>query len=415
MGFSNNKSSILAAIVAISLVILVVLFLNYDNLLKSQDDKVENNGDIEVSQPEKKVELTYEEMRSFVHDSTFFDNADDYTVEDLKTRISLEIVSIEKDMRVKIVDMMGELASGESFTVEVNERDIYKDIDRDGIIYIGNLKPGEYSVKLEAKEGYNVENTKTYITVKERLEYTAIDDISYLLLSENDVDAKVEDSEEKSAIVDGDKSQDINPKLSDEGYSFGIDVSKFQGNIDWQKVADAGVDFAIIRLGYRGSESGALVEDSFFLENINGASEAGIKVGLYFFTQAINEVEAVEEASVVLSLARRYDIEYPIFIDTESAGGNGRADGLDKATRTAVCDAFCKTIENDGYIPGIYASKNWYNDRIEYDDLKQYTIWLAQYTKEPTFDENYHIWQYTSKGKIDGISGNVDLNISFLK
>ena len=122
-------------------------------------------------------------------------------------------------------------------------------------------------------------------------------------------------------------------------------------------MASSGISFAIIRVGYRGASTGALIEDPYFKKNIAGATRAGIKVGVYFFTQAINEAEAVEEASMALSLVSGYNLSYPIFIDTESAS-NGRANGLDVGTRTAVVNAFCKTIANSGHRAGIYASKS---------------------------------------------------------
>lgn len=123
----------------------------------------------------------------------------------------------------------------------------------------------------------------------------------------------------------------------------------------------------IIRCGYRGSTTGALIEDPTFRTNIKGASGAGLKVGIYFFTQAVNEVEAVEEASMVLGLIKGYNISYPVFLDVESSGG--RADGIDASTRTAVCRAFCQTIQNSGYKSGIYANKTWLNERWMHRDF----------------------------------------------
>ena len=159
-----------------------------------------------------------------------------------------------------------------------------------------------------------------------------------------------------------------------------------------------------------------MVEDKYFRQNIEGALKAGVPVGLYFFTQAVTEVEAVEEASMVLALCKEYDITYPIFIDTEKAGENGRANELDKKTRTAVCQAFCETIRNGGYKAGIYASKNWYENKLNMDILPDdIYIWLAQYGDEVTYGGKYHMWQYTSSGRVLGIEGRVDLNLSFLE
>ncbi|MBO5093234.1 MAG: Ig-like domain-containing protein [Lachnospiraceae bacterium] len=193
----------------------------------------------------------------------------------------------------------------------------------------------------------------------------------------------------------------------------GIDVSKWNGTINWTAVKNSGVNYAIIRCGYRGSSTGALIQDPKFKANIQGAAAAGIKVGVYFFTQAVNEVEAVEEASMVLNLIKGHKLSYPVFIDVESSGG--RADKIDKNTRTAAVNAFCKTIQNGGYTAGIYANKTWFESKMNTASLSGYKIWLAQYAAAPTYKATrYDMWQYTSKGKINGISGNVDMNISYL-
>ena len=200
--------------------------------------------------------------------------------------------------------------------------------------------------------------------------------------------------------------------LSQSSGNRGIDVSKYQGNIDWGAVAASGINFAIIRVGYRGSVSGALVQDPNFKKNISGATKAGIKVGLYFFTQAVNEAEAVEEASMAMSLASGYKVTYPIFIDTESAS-SGRANGLSKSARTAVVKAFCQTVRNGGYKAGVYASKSWYANQLNASALNGYCIWVAQYNSSCTYSGKYDMWQYSSKGSVSGIKGNVDMNISY--
>ena len=193
----------------------------------------------------------------------------------------------------------------------------------------------------------------------------------------------------------------------------GIDVSKWNGNIDWKAVKNSGVSYVIIRCGYRGSTTGALIEDPKFKSNIQGAQNAGLKVGVYFFTQAVNEVEAVEEASMALSLIRGYNITYPVFLDVEAS--HGRGDTIDAATRTKVCRAFCQTIQNSGYKAGIYANKTWFTSYMDAPSLTGYKIWLAQYAATPTYTKTrYDMWQYSSKGSVAGIGGNVDMNISYM-
>ena len=194
--------------------------------------------------------------------------------------------------------------------------------------------------------------------------------------------------------------------------TLGIDVSKWNGTIDWNAVKNSGVSYVIIRCGYRGSSQGMLVEDKMFKTNIKGALDAGLKVGVYFFTQATDEIEAVEEASFVLDQIKNYKSSYPVFLDVEPSGGRG--DKIDKTARTAICKAFCETIQRSGYTAGIYANKTWLNEKLDAGSLSAYKIWLAQYAATPTYTGRYDLWQYTSTGKITGIKGNVDLNLSYL-
>ena len=208
-------------------------------------------------------------------------------------------------------------------------------------------------------------------------------------------------------------SFDSQGRMSSNSGTLGIDVSKWNGSIDWNAVKNSGVSYVIIRCGYRGSSTGALIVDPKFASNIKGAKAAGLKVGVYFFSQAVNEVEAVEEASMALNLVSGYGLDYPIFLDVEASGGRG--DAIDVGTRTAVCKAFCATIQNSGYTAGIYANKTWFTTKINAGSLTGYKIWLAQYASAPTYTATkYDMWQYTSKGSVSGISGSVDMNISYL-
>ena len=210
--------------------------------------------------------------------------------------------------------------------------------------------------------------------------------------------------------------QGISYTFSSEGVrsgTIGIDVSKYQTGINWTKVKNAGINFVMIRCGYRGYGSGVLVEDPMYRSHISGAKAAGLRVGVYFFSQAINEAEAVEEASMAVSLAKKYGINMPIAIDSEYAnGGRGRADGLSKSARTAVTKAFCDTVKSAGYTPMVYASKSWFNDHLNVSALSSYRIWVAHYSDKCGYTGTYHIWQNTDKGKVDGVPGYVDMNIS---
>lgn len=354
-------------------------------------------------------------LSAFLQDEYFFDRDTKETdrLYDETNRLSLIVTSVEKDLRVQIVDRENKPVEGESFYITLDGKDEYKDLDKDGVIYIGDLPAGEYEVALKPISGYRTPLSATDVRVKDKVEYVAIDDISLLIKTEAEIDAEAEDSAE--ANTDGDDTEIRQTSGVSKTGMLGIDVSKWQKEIDWDKVKNEGVDFAIIRCGYRGSVTGSLVEDPYFEQNIRGARAAGIKVGVYFFTQAVNEVEAVEEASMVISLVRDYELQYPVFIDTEGAGGNGRADSLNVEERTAVCEAFCTTVKNAGLEAGVYASRNWYNNKLTASTLESYAIWLAEYRSVPLYQGYYQMWQYTSKGKINGINGNVDLNVSYRK
>lgn len=210
--------------------------------------------------------------------------------------------------------------------------------------------------------------------------------------------------------------QGIQYTFSSEGVrsgTIGIDVSKYQSSVNWTKVKNAGINFVMIRCGYRGYGSGVLVQDPKFASHITGAKAAGLRVGVYFFSQAITEAEAVEEASMAVKLARQYGINMPIAIDSEyAAGGRGRADGLSKSERTKITVAFCNTVANSGYKPMVYASKSWFGSKLDVSQFGSYRIWVAHYAEKCGYSGRYDIWQNTSKGSVDGISGNVDMNIS---
>lgn len=192
-----------------------------------------------------------------------------------------------------------------------------------------------------------------------------------------------------------------------------IDVSQYNGVVNWSKV-DA--DEVYIRVGYRGYSAGTIKQDSKFLTNIKGAIAAGIKVGLYFMSQAINTAEAIEEANYVADQIKNYEVTLPIFYDSELSGEknyNGRADKLTKAQRTANCVAFCKRMVQLGYMAGTYASTSWFKSNLDVNQLLDYKIWVAQYSGSCTATHRKDMWQYTSNGRISGISGNVDISHSY--
>jgi len=193
----------------------------------------------------------------------------------------------------------------------------------------------------------------------------------------------------------------------------GIDVSEYQGEIDWNLVKSEGIDFVFVRLGYRGyGESGSLNIDSKFEENISGALEAGLEVGVYFFSQAVSEEEAVEEAVFILEHIEFYDISYPIAYDLEFIeNSRARTDGLTKNQLTANCSSFCRKIENYGYAPLIYTDMLREASILDLKALSDYAIWYSDYEDIPQTPYQFEFWQFTEKGRVNGISGYVDINI----
>lgn len=198
-----------------------------------------------------------------------------------------------------------------------------------------------------------------------------------------------------------------------EQWNTGVDVSSHQGEIDWEKAAADGIQFAIIRLGYRGYTEGEISLDDYFLRNMEGAQEAGIDLGVYFFSQALNEAEAIEEAEFVLNWVEGYELDYPIYFDWEDIQAQARTDEMDMLTLTGCADAFCRTIEEAGYRAGIYFNQRFGYEELNLLSLRKYQFWLAEYNPAPTFSYDFEVWQYSCEGSVDGIDTVVDLNMSF--
>ncbi|MCR5650145.1 MAG: glycoside hydrolase family 25 protein [Lachnospiraceae bacterium] len=321
----------------------------------------------------------------------------------------LLLSSVEGDMLIRILDGQGSAASGRCWEADVKDenggQEIYRDEDEDGSIYVEKVKPGEYEVSVGGAG-------TSSITVRNNVKLTAVNDIRKLMVDESMIDASKEDTAVNEEAGQENTVAD-NSDYDLAGGSIGIDVSKYQKEIDWRRVKAAGIDYAIIRAGYRGSSTGVLVKDPFFDRNIAGAKEAGIKIGVYFFTQAVNTAEAAEEAMAVASLVGADELSLPVYLDVESSGSiGGRADGLDVTSRTEIIKTFCETLNSMGYRAGVYANKNWLTKKIDTSELEKFDIWLAQYrVSRPDYAGRYSIWQYTSKGSVDGIEGFVDMDL----
>lgn len=218
------------------------------------------------------------------------------------------------------------------------------------------------------------------------------------------------------------KNYTHNSRFNSKEIKHAVDVSKYNGSINWNKVKADGIEYAMIRVGYRSYGSDPkLCEDPNFRQNIEGAINAGLKVGVYFYSQAITRAEANAEADFVVSLIRKYNITLPVAIDYEYASNGSGLTGrlynanLSKKDATNVCKGFCSSVKAEGYAPMIYANKSMLMNHLNADELSsRYMIWLSNYTTETNYSGEYSAWQYSSKGSVDGISGNVDCNFWYV-
>ncbi len=207
------------------------------------------------------------------------------------------------------------------------------------------------------------------------------------------------------------------PSYSGQGLTMrrGIDVSDHQEEIDWQAVADYGIEFAIIRCGYRSYQDGEMHEDARFQQNIQGALDAGLDVGIYFFSQATNVLEAAEEALFTVRLIQEYDVTLPVFFDWENIAVEARTDGLDGETLTACCLEFCELIRAAGYEPGMYSYLHLAYYIYQLDKLSGITFWMGDPGTKPIFYFDHRFWQYSYVARVPGIDVDVDLDAMYIR
>lgn len=197
--------------------------------------------------------------------------------------------------------------------------------------------------------------------------------------------------------------------------STGIDVSSHNQSIDWSSVKQDGIDFAMIRIGYRGAQEGILYEDEYFNFNIQSAIKNKIKVGAYFFSSAVSDDEIDQEVNLVLRKVKNYKIDMPIVFDMEEFEQGGRIDDLTTEQKTNLALRFCEKIKEAGYTPMIYGNLTWLYQNYDFDKISKYSIWLASYSSTCPMEDKFDMWQYSNKGQVDGINGDVDINIYLQK
>ena len=290
--------------------------------------------------------------------------------------------------------------------------------EKDGTLYLSGLEPGLYTVRLLTAE--NIVASPAPISVPARAAEPP--SISSYDSGWREADGKVYYVNSRGAALTGMHLIDGKLHYFDQygvkAAKLGIDVSYHNKGINWPAVKAQGIDFAILRVGYRGYGTGLLWEDKRFVQYLKGAKAAGLDVGVYFYSSAMNPAEAVQEASFVIGLLGGAKLDYPVYFDTELSEDvpPGRHDYLSKSVRQQVIPAFCETIRAAGYMPGVYSNLNFLNNHIPYSSYGPYTTWLASYTRDsrlPSFSRPYDMWQFTASGSVNGIRGVADMNVIF--
>ena len=338
-----------------------------------------------------------------------------------------------------VVDSVNALVSGSTLTS--NQLDIWNlpDTGRKDDAIVDNGKNGTVTNQttgktvIEGSKSQDSENTaealtqgKTEVydmTKKESMQDSdEMDDGKHTLVTYQDGSTEWVEINDKLAANSYDTAKFVyqNPQMKyyvngKQASWFGVDISSKQGIVDFEKLKKAGVDFVMIKVGGRGYSSGNIVLDSSYKDYMNGAKNAGLGIGVYFYSQAVDKDEACEEAETLLELIKDYPVKYPVVFDMESVEGDmARTDALDVSTRTELARIFLKTIKAEGYTPMLYGDKEWLVTKLDLEKLQDYDVWLSQEADTPDYPYEYTMWQYNKSGTVSGISGTAGLNISLV-
>lgn len=421
-----KKRAVALCTLGILLLITIVLYINMSDGGKRKSGKTDKSEVAQDTGNDQSDELLADSLRDFLEDDDFFDEEKEKPIlldSQNAVRVTLSLNSVYKDIRVQILNSNKEIVSGEEFEVIVtspkdkNLNTVYTDKDANGILVISDLTPGDYEVRLNEKKGYRMPAAPISIRVTDVIAFEYINDIHLFMRQEKDINKMAEDAGNLYIGGDADDTKSLELMKPDDGEKIGIDVSSLNGEIDFTKVQAAGIEFVLIRCGYRGMTTGNLIEDECFRQNIEDALKVGLKVGVYVESQAVTELEAVEEASMAVKLCREYAVTYPIFIEQHSSfgedGKQSRADGLDVATRTSLAAAFCETVENSGYRTGIMATPTWLLDEVKMSALNKYYTYLAEYREKPTYEGSYVFRRYTDEAWVNGVNGRCNAVIGY--
>lgn len=316
--------------------------------------------------------------------------------------VSLRAVSNGEDMYITVCDSFGNAVTGVRFLLSLTTPDgdeILCSTYDDGSCYLVELAPGNYVISLISED--NLINCEDIICSVPSVTHEGTS-LSALAPGLNRVDGKL-----YYQTSDGRTAKEI-----------GIDISCFNTSVNWETLRLEGVDFVILRIGGRGWGSGRIYIDKLFREYFESAYYADFKLGVYFYSTAVNTREAVEEAEFVLSTLAGAPLDLPVYFDTEYSGDypNGRADTLTPAERESIINAFCSVIRQHGYEAGVYSGVYFVEHELSKALTASSSLWIANYTRNsvsPNVPYRYDLWQYTESGKINGVRGNVDINVRF--
>lgn len=317
-------------------------------------------------------------------------------------QVYLSAYSAGEDMLISVCDAAGTPILGERFSLMLitdTGDEIICSTYADGSCYLVELTPGIYTVYMEEKEGYISPEPVTCVVSSITHQVPTLEQ---LMPGLNEVDGRLYYLNELGVMAT----------------SIGLDLSCYNGRIEWDMLREQGLDYVILRVGGRGWGSGTVYEDTLFREYFSAAKEAGLNVGVYFYSTATDVKEAIEEAEFVIEKLDGASLEMPVFLDVEYSGRYpyGRADSLNRMQRAEIINVFSATLRNCGYETGVYSGVYYLNRELHRSSLARQTVWIANYTANnalPRVNFDYNIWQYTESGRVRGVFGPVDINVSF--
>lgn len=345
--------------------------------------------------------------------ATFEEHSKEFEKENSSGEVTVEVMSdavyTQEEVDKMVTEAMNNMKPEDDSLVLKMLQD--RLVEGDGTMSIFRDLYPEHIVMLDSGQYYFIEKDETLAVNTYNTEWFVPDEKGFL----NYTVGYEADEVEGDALAIENEDTGFEDVSYFEGETYkGIDVSKFQGEIDWEQVKEAGIDYAIIRVGIRGYTEGLIVEDEYFKQNIEGALAADIPVGVYFFTAAVNAQEAEEEAQFVIDMLQGYEVDYPVYLDIEDVKSpNCRTNQLTKEERTDLAEIFLNKVAEAGYKPGLYGNLKTYMLMLDLPRLEQYDKWLAAYTLPAYYPYEYKMLQYSEKGRVPGISTAVDLNISF--